>query len=286
MEGGGEHLFLSTEGHEGPRRKPLQGHYLVCSWRAGGNTSFVHGGPRRTTENTFAGDNLVCSWRDGEGTPFLSTEGHEGPRRKPLQGIIWSVHGGRGGGTPFLSTEGHEGPRRTPLQGHNLVCSWRAGREHLFVHGGPRRTTENTFAGVLFGLFMEGGGEHLFCPRRATKDHGEHLCKGIIWSVHGERGGTPFCPRRATKDHEENLCRVIIWSGRDGMRRTPFVVDSDYGRRSLESIEKRSDFARRRSQGRGGTAGDCGWGIVGDRGLGDGQAGRQLVAVQRIFCVA
>ena len=154
---------------------------------------------------------------------------HEGPRRKP-----------------FLSTKGHEGPLRKPLQGHDLGC--------------PQRAAEKTF----------------FDPRRATKDHEENLCKIIIWAVHkgprrkpflstkghegprrkplqGHNLGCPrraaektfFDPRRATKDHEENLCKIIIWAVHTGPRRKPFVVDSDDGRRTGESGEKRSDSARR-----------------------------------------
>ena len=55
--------------------------------------------------------------------------------------------------------------------------------------------------------------------------------------------------------HEENLCKGIIWSVHEGARRKPFVVDTDHGRRSRESGEKRPDSARRRqkarSEGRG-----------------------------------
>ena len=114
-------------------------------------------------------------------------------------------------------------------------------------------------------------------PRRATKDHEEHLCKGIIWSVREGRGRKSFlstkgregqrrkplqghvlvyprrasennffCPRRATKDHEKNPFKIIIWSVLEGPRREPFLVDADHGRRSRESREKRSDSARRR----------------------------------------
>ena len=61
----------------------------------------------------------------------------------------------------------------------------------------------------------------------------------------------------STKGREENLCRIIIWfiqvgPGRtlflihEGARGTPFVVGADHGRRSRESLEKRSDSGRRR----------------------------------------
>ena len=106
---------------------------------------------------------------------------------------MWSFHEGPRR-KPFLSTKGHEGPRRKPLQGHDLGC--------------PQRAAEKTF----------------FDPRRATKDHEEHLCKIIIWAVHkGPRRKPFFDPRRATKDHEENLCKVIIWAVRKGRQRKPFL---------------------------------------------------------------
>ena len=53
---------MSTKGREGPRRKPLRGHDLVC--------------PRREREKTF-----------------LSTKGHEGPRRATKKTSARSIFG-------------------------------------------------------------------------------------------------------------------------------------------------------------------------------------------------
>ncbi len=126
--------------------------------------------------------------------------------------MFWSVHEGRGR-TPFLSTKGHEGQRRKPLQGHVLVYPRRAGKNTFFVHEGPRRTMKKTFVRSCFGLSTKGGGEHLFCPRRATKDHEENLRKVMFWSVHEGRGRTPFL---STKGREENHFKIIIWSVLEG----------------------------------------------------------------------
>ena len=158
---------MSAKGREGPRRKPLRDHDLVCPRRAGENTFFVHEGPRRTTKKTFAGSSFGLSTKGG-GEHLLSTKGREGPRRKPLRDhhlvcprragentfcprraakgheenlcriMIWSVLEGQGR-TPFLSTKGHEGPRRKPLRDHHLVCPRRAGQNTFFVYEGPRR---------------------------------------------------------------------------------------------------------------------------------------------------
>ena len=195
---------MSTEGHEGPRRKPLRDHDLVCPRRAGENTFF--GRATKDHEENLCGI-MIWSVHEGRGrTPFLSTKGHEGPRRKPLRDhdlvcprragentffdprratkdheenlcgiMIWSVHEGRGR-TPFLI---HEGPRRTTEKTFARIMIWsvhegrgrtpffglstKGGGEHLFE--GPRRTTkEKTFARIIFGLSTKGGGEHLFCP--------------------------------------------------------------------------------------------------------------------------
>ena len=136
------------------------------------------------------GHNLSCLQRAAEKT-FLSTKGHEGPRRKPLQGhnlgcphraaektffdprratkdheenlckiINWAVHKGPRR-KPFLSTKGHEGPRRKPLQGHNLGCTQRAAEKTFFVHEGPRRAAKKTIARSQFGLYTKGRGENL-----------------------------------------------------------------------------------------------------------------------------
>ena len=75
----------------------------------------------------------------------------------------------RGEKNTFLSTKGHEGPRRTPF------CPRRATKdreEHPFVHEGPRRGEKNTF---LSAKGREGARRTPFCPRRATKDREEHV---------------------------------------------------------------------------------------------------------------
>ena len=120
----------------------------------------------------------------------------------------------------------HEGSRRTTektFARSSFGLSTKGRGENLFVHEGPRRTTEKTFARSSFGSTVhEGPRRKPFCPRRATKDHGENLCKVIIWAVYKGPRRKPFCPRRATKDHEENLCKVIIWAVYKGPRRKPF----------------------------------------------------------------
>ena len=130
-EGHGErqrqHL-LSTEGRGGARRTATA-------------TPFVHGGPRRGTEN--GNGNTFCSRRAAKGRgerqrqhPFV----HEGPRRAAENG----------NGNTLLSTKGREGPRRTATA--TPFCPRRAAkdreerqRQHPFVHEGPRRTAKNTF---------------------------------------------------------------------------------------------------------------------------------------------
>ena len=68
----------------------------------------------------------------------------------------------------FLSTENHEGPRRKPF-----FVREGARRKPFFVHEGPRRTTKNTFFCPRRGA--KGQGEHLFCPRRGAKGREENL---------------------------------------------------------------------------------------------------------------
>ena len=199
---------------------------MVCPRWAGGNTFFVHGGPRRTTEKTFAGDNLVCSWRTGREHLFCPRRATKDHGENLCKGIIWSVHGGRGGNTFFV----HEGPRRATKDHGEHLCRgiiWS-------VHGGPGG---NTF-------FVHGG------PRRDG-----NLCRGIIWSVHGGRGGTPFLsteghggprgPRRtplqgynlvcARWDAENTFCgRLRLWSSitrvtRETVRFCPQAVPGERG---------------------------------------------------------
>ncbi len=73
------------------------------------STPFVHGGPRRATENCNGNINTFC--------PRRATEGHGELQRQHQH---------------LLSTEGHGGPRRTATA-----------TSTPFVHGGPRRATEN-----------------------------------------------------------------------------------------------------------------------------------------------
>ena len=89
---------LTTEGHGGSRR--------TATATA---TPFVHGGPRRITENGNCNGNTFC--------PRRATEDH-GERQLQRQRL--------------LSTEGHSGPRRTATA-----------TATPFVHGGPQRATEN-----------------------------------------------------------------------------------------------------------------------------------------------
>ena len=163
------------------------------------------GYPRRAAEKTF----------------FI----HEGPRRTTKKTFARSQFG--------LSTKGrgenlfiHEGPRRKPLQGHYLGCPRRAAEKTFLStkgHEGPRRTPLQDHN---LGCPRGAAEKTSFDPRRATKDHEENLLS-------------------STKGHEERLCKVIIWAVHTGPRRKSLVVDSDDGRRTGESGEKRSDSARR-----------------------------------------
>ena len=186
----------------------------------GGNTLFVHEGPRRTAKKT-------------SNCPFWATKGHGGPRRKPLQGYCLVCPRWAGGNTFFV----HEGPRRTAKKTLTSFLSTKG-------HEGPRRTAKKTLTS--------------FCPRRAAKDR-EETFAGLLFglSAMGGGGNTFFVhegPRRTAKKTFAGLLFGLSAMGCGGG--TPFGVDSDYGRRLRESLEKRSDSARRRSQGRGGTAGD------------------------------
>ena len=201
-EGRGRTPFMSTEGHEGPRRKPLRDHKLVCPRRAGENTFFD---PRRATkdhEENLCGI-MIWSSTKGGGEHLLCPRRATKDHGENLCGImIWSVHEGRGR-TPFMSTEGHEGPRRKPLRDHKLVCPRRAGENTFYVHGGPRRTTRKPLRDHDLVCPRRAGENTFLDPRRATKDHGENLCGIMIWSVHEGRGRTPFLihegPRRTTE---------------------------------------------------------------------------------------
>ena len=166
---------MSTEGRGGGRRTATA-------------TPFVHGGPRRGTENTLTpfcprrgtkgqGEHLFFPRRGAKGReedlfcPRRAAEDHEGPRRKPF----FVREGARR--KPFCprrATKGHEGPRRKPLRGHDLVCPRRE-REKTFLstkgHEGPRRAAKG----------REG-------PRRATKKTSARSIFGLSEKVGGERG--------------------------------------------------------------------------------------------------
>ncbi len=124
-EGRGElQLLLSTKGHEGPRRTATA-------------TPFVHGGPRRTTENGNC--NFFLSAEDAEGRGelqlLLSTKGHEGPRRTATA-------------TPFV----HGGPRRTATATSFCPRRTRRGTEkckNLFGRGGRGELLYNLFDKAL-----------------------------------------------------------------------------------------------------------------------------------------
>ena len=67
------------------------------------------------------------------------------------------------------------------------------------IHGGTRRTP--------YPRFAKGREEHLFDPRRATEDHGEHLL------IHGGTRRTEehlFDPRRAAEGRGEHLNTFFI----------------------------------------------------------------------------
>ena len=108
----------------------------------------------------------------------------------------------------------------------------RGERQHLFVHGGPRRGAEN--GNIFLSTEGHGGARRTatsFCPRRATEGRGErqHLF------VHGgprrgaENGNTflsteghegpPFCPRRPRRG-AENGNIFLSTEGHGGARRT------------------------------------------------------------------
>ena len=167
---------LSTEGREGPRRKPLPDHNLVCPRRAVGNTFFVHEGPRRNTKNcngnTFvhgehggprrtatATATSFCPRRAAKGREELQRQ-HICPRRTRR-----AAENCNGDCNFPLSTEGREGTRRTATATH-LSTEDTEGRGELqrrlqlpFVHEGPRRKPLPD--------------HNLVCPRR---DAGNTLC--------------------------------------------------------------------------------------------------------------
>ena len=195
---------------------------MVCPQRAAGNTFFVHEGPRRNTKNCN-GNTFVHGGHGGPrrtatatATSFCPRRAAKGHEENLCQIIIWSVHEGRWG-TPFLSTKGREGTRRTATATH-LSTEDTEGRGELqrrlqlpFVHGGPRSATNKTFARSLFGLSTKGRGEHLFCPRRAAKDHEElqrqHIC--------------PRRTRRAAENCNGDCNFLLSTEGREVPRRKP-----------------------------------------------------------------
>ena len=147
---GNGNFFLSTKGHEGPRRTATATSF--CPRRATEDRGerqllFVHEGPRRTAEN----------------------EGHGGPRKRQLLFVRGGPRRTAENGNFFLSTKGHEGPRRTATA--TSFCPRRATKDReerqlLFVRGGPRRAAENGNGNFGFFLSAEGRGEHLLWLRQ------------------------------------------------------------------------------------------------------------------------
>ena len=94
---------------------------------------FVHGGPRKGTEN-------------GNGNTFYPRRGAEGGGERQRQHL--------------LSTEGRGGARRTA-------------RTPFFVREGARRGGEENLFLSTEGREGQGREEHLFCPRRGAEGQGE-----------------------------------------------------------------------------------------------------------------
>ena len=163
---------------EGPRRNGNT-FFRGTHERARKDTSFD---PRRTLRATKNGNGNT--FERPTGNFFLSTKGHEGPRRTPLLIHEGPLRGTKNGNGNTFVRGGHGGPRRTATQ-----------LQLLFVHEGPRRTAKYTS----------------IYPRRilrATKNGNGNTF------VRGGHGGprrtatataTSFCPRRAAKDREEHL---------------------------------------------------------------------------------
>ena len=128
---------------------------MIWSVHEGQNTFFAKGAAR--VENTF------CPRRAAKGHEEnlcgrLSTKGggeHLLSTKKTFAGSR------REGRTPFLSTKGHEGPRRKPLRDHDLVCPRRAGENTFFVYEGPRRkplvVDSSRLAALAARVGFEGG---------------------------------------------------------------------------------------------------------------------------------
>ena len=183
----------AAKGREGPRRKPLQGHNLGCPRRAGENTFFC---PRRATKGHEENLCKVMIWSIDEGlrrTPFCprkAAKGREGPRRKPLQGHNLGCHRRAGGNTffcPRRSTKGHE---ENLCKG--IIWSVHEGRGRTpFVHGGPRRATENTIAGHNL-VYPRRAGENTFFvhegPRRKPSQGHNLVCRRRAAGTAGDRG--------------------------------------------------------------------------------------------------
>ena len=134
--------------HKGPRRKPFyprratkdheENLCKVIIWAVHERAFFD---PR---QKTFCKIIIRAVHEGSQRKPFYprrATKDHE----EPLQGHYLGCPR-RAAEKTFLSTKGHEGPRRKPLQGHNLGCPRQGRGENLFIHEGPRRTTKKTFA--------------------------------------------------------------------------------------------------------------------------------------------
>ena len=159
-------LCNSAEGREEPLR-------------AGKNTFFDYGGPRRTATATSFCPRRATRDREERQRQLLFV--HEGPRRAAKNG----------NGNFFLSTKGHEGPRRTATTTSASFCPRRATRDRkngngrFFLSTKGRQRQEGPL-----GTAKNGNGRFFL----STKGH------------EGPRRtatATSFCPLRATKDHEE-----------------------------------------------------------------------------------
>ena len=123
-------FLLSTKGREGPRRKPLPDHNLVCPRRDWGNTFFVHEGPRRNTKN--------CN-----GNTFVHG-GHGGPRRTATATATSFC--------PRRAAKGHEGKviicPQAPTKGRGEHLMWLT--QIVVEHENQAKNGLIVPAGVLF----------------------------------------------------------------------------------------------------------------------------------------
>ncbi len=193
-ENGNGYFFLSAKGREGPRRTATA-------------TSFIHGGPLRTTENCNCDFLFPRRATKDHGElqlriPF-SAKGREGSRRTATATSF--IHGGPLRTTEncncnfLFSAKGREGARRTatatatsfvregPLRTtENCNCNFlfsAKGREGArrtatatsFIHGGPLRTTENCNCNFLFSAKGREGARRTATAAATSFVHGSYL---------------------------------------------------------------------------------------------------------------